>query len=257
MKIVFKNVRRIRGLQKQQGLLTELERLKFDVCGLTETALEGEEYLVNRFISRAFEIAESLKHSRPCHIMTYMRTRLAGISLGLYLFTLALFLTGFAAAYWVTDNFGGDYHYGLWQYCAYNYDTKGDDCKYLIEFDAHDYFRAAEAFMVMSLMCSVPAGVIICIWIKKSDQRRLGLLSSGLNAIAGCLAIIGLIIFGAEFKRRGSKIHPNGWAFWISVMSSALLLLQGIIWTVIIMIPSLGFHYVKEHQEQERRNNTP
>jgi hypothetical protein len=60
-----------------------------------------------------------------------MRTRLAGICLGLYLLTLALFLTGFAVSYWVTDHFGADYHYGLWQYCEYNYDTKSDDCQYL------------------------------------------------------------------------------------------------------------------------------
>jgi hypothetical protein len=70
--------------------------------------------------------------------------------------------------------------------------------------------------------------------------------------IVGGLAIVGLIIFGAEFKRRGARIHPNGWAFWIAVLASALFLLQGLIWTVIIMIPSLGFHYVKEEKEERR-----
>lgn len=71
----------------------------------------------------------------------------------------------------------------------------------------------------------------------------------------GGLAIIGLIIFGAEFKQRGSRIHPNGWAFYVAVLSSALLLLQGIIWTFLVLIPGLGFHYTKEetNQQNEKR----
>ena len=45
LKMAFKNVRRIRGIQKQQELVMALEREKFDVCGVVETALSDDEYL--------------------------------------------------------------------------------------------------------------------------------------------------------------------------------------------------------------------
>ena len=128
---------------------------------------------------------------------------------------IVLFVIGFATTAWSShkNTFGGNTREGLWEVCTCNKNGERDD-----------WFLAVQAMITIGLIGLLIAFLLICLYMCiHTVSKNTTLLALVIVCfITVVFMVIGFVIYGA--KRDG--LH---WSFAVTVLSSILCLIAGIL----------------------------
>jgi len=140
--------------------------------------------------------------------------------------SVVLFLVGFATEAWSTQ---GGYREGLWESCSCGKISTNDD-----------WFHAVQAMMSIGLITLLVAFLLIsiymCVHTVSKNSTIIALVCFCFLAVV--FMLIGFIIYGVE-KSRYRNVTLS-WSYAISVISSVLCLVAGIV--SIVQLKSSGVH---------------
>jgi hypothetical protein len=176
--------------------------------------------------------------------------KVAWLSLGLFFVGFVLFFVSYVGNDWYVvppsnhayppESLNIPLKMGLFWMCAYGhckYDLRVDYMvvRYIpVNFksltDAFQNFRTVCMVIITIAMvfCLVALAFNLLFLSKFSISRYLGFIAGGTEILAAIIALVGIIIFGVQFRGHTERL-PFGWSYWLMLASIIILITDGII----------------------------